>query len=77
MCDASDGIRGVPSASVLLDALDVIPAGRSFGVADIAWFESRGERDLDDVLGDIDLIVTGPHASAAFPEEMMPFVDPR
>jgi hypothetical protein len=61
---------------VLLDALDVIPAGRSFGAADITWFESRGERDLDDVLGDIDLIVTGPHASAAFPEEMLPFVDP-
>ena len=32
----------------------------------------RGERDLDEVLADIDLIVTGPHASAAFPAELQP-----
>ena len=39
------------------------------------FFHGKGELDLDDVLGDIDLIVTGPHATAAFPAEMRPFVD--
>lgn len=57
--------------------IDWIPAGRTFGVGDMVFFAGRGERDLDDVLADIDLIVTGPHASAAFPEEMAPFVDAR
>ena len=56
--------------------IDWIPAGTTFGVDEMTFFAGRGERDLDDVLGDIDLIVTGPHASAAFPAEMPPFVDP-
>ena len=57
--------------------LDWIPAGQRFGPDDMVFFAGHGERELDDVLADIDLIVTGPHASAAFPEEMAPFVDPR
>lgn len=56
--------------------VDWIPAGTTFGVDDMVFFQGKGERELDEVLGDIDLIVTGPHASAAFPEEMAPFVDP-
>lgn len=54
--------------------IDWIPAGRAFGVEEMVFFAGRGERELDDVLGEIDLIVTGPHASAAFPEELAPFV---
>jgi hypothetical protein len=56
--------------------LDWIPAGTAFGVAEMVHFAGRGERDLEEALGDIDLIVTGPHASAAFPAEVAPFVDP-
>jgi hypothetical protein len=55
--------------------IDWIPEGTRFGVDDMAFFHGKGERDLDDVLGEIDLIVTGPHATAAFPGEMRPFVD--
>jgi hypothetical protein len=54
-----------------------IAAGRGFDVDDIVYFEAKGRRPLADVLADIDLVVTGPHASAAFPEEMAPFVDSR
>lgn len=56
--------------------IDWIPKGRSFGAGDMVWFHRREERDLDEALADIDLVVTGPHASAAFPQEMAPFVDP-
>lgn len=56
--------------------IDWIPAGTAFGIDEMAHFAGRGERDLDDVLGDVDLIVTGPHATAAFPAEVAPHVDP-
>lgn len=66
----------------LMDVADIadvvwIPAGTRFGVSEMTFFHGRGERDLDDVLAGIDLVVTGPHATAAFPAEMQPFVDPR
>ncbi len=57
--------------------IDWIPRGTTFGVDDMVFFHGKGDRDLDDVLGEIDLIVTGPHASGAFPEEMQPWVDTR
>src|SRR5262245_53509002 len=43
----------------------------------MTYFVGRGERDVDEALADIDLVVTGPHASAAFPAELQPFVDVR
>jgi hypothetical protein len=55
--------------------IDWIPVGTKFTRSDMTWFHGRGTRDLDDVLADIDLIVTGPHATGAFPGEMQPFVD--
>lgn len=54
-----------------------IPAGTAFTDDDFVFFAAKGQRPLDDVLPEIDLIVTGPHGSAAFPEEMAPFVDER
>lgn len=57
--------------------IDWIPEGTRFGVADMTFYQGKGELDLDDILGGIDLIVTGPHATAAFPAEMRPFVDAR
>ena len=44
---------------------------------EMTHFVGRGERDIDDHLAGVDLIITGPHASAAFPAEMQPFVDSR
>ena len=54
-----------------------IPAGTAFDADDFVYFHDKGRRPVEDVLGEIDLILTGPHASAAFPEEMAPFVDDR
>jgi hypothetical protein len=51
-----------------------IPRGTAFGPEEMAWYQGRGDVDLDDVLDRFDLIVTGPHASAAFPEEVAEFV---
>lgn len=56
--------------------IDWIPEGRRFGLDNMVFFHDRGTRDLDEVLAEIDLIVTGPHATAAFPAELAPFVDP-
>ena len=52
-----------------------IPEGTVFGERELAWYCRRDERDLVDALADIDLIVTGPHAAAAFPQEIAQFVD--
>jgi hypothetical protein len=57
--------------------IDWIPEGTRFGESEMAYFVGRGERHVDDALADIDLVVTGPHASAAFPAELQPFVDVR
>jgi hypothetical protein len=57
--------------------IDWIPRGTTFGVEDMAFFHGKGDRGLDDVLADIDLVITGPHATGAFPEEMQPWVDTR
>ena len=55
-----------------------IPEGTAFTRADMVWFQGRGEQELDDeVLAGIDLVITGPHAAAAFPAELQPFVEPR
>ena len=35
--------------------IDWIPEGTRFGVTEMAYFVGRGERDVDDVLADIDL----------------------
>jgi N-formylglutamate amidohydrolase len=61
-----------------MDVADIewIPAGTRFGADDMVFFAGSDRRSLDDALADIDLVVTGPHASAAFPAEMQPFVDP-
>jgi hypothetical protein len=52
-----------------------IPAGTAFAADDFVYYHDKGRRPVGDVLGEIDLIITGPHASAAFPAEMAPYVD--
>ncbi|MGE3619522.1 MAG: N-formylglutamate amidohydrolase [Acidimicrobiia bacterium] len=56
---------------------DWIPEGAAFGVDEMVFYAGQPERTLDDALATVDLIVTGPHASAAFPAEVRPFVDER
>ena len=51
-----------------------VPAGTAFDPGDFVYYQDKGRRPVGDVLGEIDLILTGPHASAAFPEEMAPYV---
>jgi hypothetical protein len=55
--------------------IDWIPEGTRFGAEEMTYFVGRGERDVDDHLAEVDLIITGPHASAAFPSELKAFVD--
>ena len=51
-----------------------VPAGTAFDADDFVYYRDKGRRPVGDVLGEIDLVLTGPHASAAFPEEMAPYV---
>ena len=45
--------------------IDWIPEGTRFGAQEMTYFVGRGERDLDEHLAEVDLVITGPHASAA------------
>lgn len=56
--------------------IDWIPAGTGFTAADMIH-RADPTHDLDDALADVDLLVTGPHASAAMPEELRDHVDVR
>lgn len=57
--------------------IDWIPAGTRFTRDDMVHFQGKGERPLEEALPSIDLVITGPHASAALPEEVAGFVEPR
>lgn len=53
-----------------------LPAGAGFGFDDLVFFSRKGVADFATVAADIDLVLTGPHAAAALPRELAPFVDP-
>ena len=55
--------------------VDWIPEGTRFSANEMTYFVGRGERDIDEHLEEVDLVITGPHASAAFPAELQDFVD--
>lgn len=52
-----------------------LPVGARFGFDDLVFFARKNLSDFSDVAADIDLVLTGPHASAALPRELEPFVD--
>jgi hypothetical protein len=51
-----------------------IPAGTRFGPDDMLIYADKGRRALDDVLGDVDVLISGPHATARLPRELEPFL---
>ena len=53
-----------------------IDAGRRFGFDDLVFWQARGREPFAATAGRIDTIVLGPHASAAFPSELRPFIAP-
>ncbi|MGK9146545.1 N-formylglutamate amidohydrolase [Plantibacter flavus] len=54
----------------------LIPAGTVFTPADITFWADPGERSLDEAIAEADLLVSAPHAGAAIPEELAPFLAP-
>jgi len=57
-------------------SLQWIEAGRQFAFEDLVFFQGRGTHDFAIRAAHIDTIVLGPHASAAFPEELQNFIAP-
>lgn len=57
--------------------LGLIPAGAAFAASDFVYFSGREVRSLDEVLADVDIVMTGPHATAAWPAEIAAFADDR
>ena len=49
--------------------------GRTFGFTDLVTWHDK-PRPFTDVAASIDTVILGPHASATFPAEFAPFVDP-
>ncbi len=58
------------------DTLTWIEAGRRFGFDDLVFWRGKPATKFAAVAGRIDTVVFGPHASAAFPAELRPFVSP-
>ena len=52
-----------------------LPVGSRFGFDDLVFFSRKDIADFADVAANVDLVLTGPHASAALPRELEPFVD--
>jgi hypothetical protein len=52
-----------------------IKEGKRFSLDDIVTYSGKEANAFADVAHKIDLILTGPHATAAFPAEMAPFID--
>jgi hypothetical protein len=52
-----------------------IKEGRRFSFDDLVTYSGKNAVAFADVAHKIDLILTGPHATAAFPAEMAPFID--
>ena len=52
-----------------------LPVGARFSFDDLVFFSRKSTSDFTDVAADVDLVLTGPHASAALPRELEPFVD--
>jgi hypothetical protein len=48
----------------------------SFGFDDLVHYRGKGEVPFAEVAGRIDLVLTGPHATAALPRELEPFLEP-
>jgi hypothetical protein len=53
-----------------------VPEGTSFGFDDLVFYRGKGEVPFEAVAGRIDLVLTGPHATAAIPRELEPFLEP-
>lgn len=53
-----------------------VSEGKKFGFDDLVFHRGKGEVAFEDVAGNIDLVLTGPHATAALPRELEPFLEP-
>ncbi|WP_404391814.1 hypothetical protein [Humibacillus xanthopallidus] len=53
-----------------------IPQGKTFGFDDLVFYRGKGEVPFEEVAPRIDLILTGPHATAAIPRELEPLLEP-
>lgn len=58
----------------MTQALQWIEAGRRYRFEELVFWQGQGRQTLAEVAARIDTIVLGPHASAAFPEELKPFI---
>lgn len=51
-----------------------IKKGKSFAFDDIVFYKDKGKKSFEEVAAQIDLIITGPHSTAAIPRELEPFM---
>lgn len=58
------------------NGLQWIAPGRRYRVQDLVFWQGQGTQSLADAAARFDTIVLGPHASAAFPRELQPFIAP-
>ncbi|MGH3705601.1 MAG: N-formylglutamate amidohydrolase, partial [Agromyces sp.] len=54
----------------------LIPAGTAYSARDLTHYAGKGEVGLDEAIARADVLVTAPHAGAAIPEELVPFLIP-
>ena len=69
--------RAIKTLYLIQDGCDLhwIPAGRQFEFHDLVFWQGKEHgQSFQDVASRIDTVVFGPHASAAFPTELKPFI---
>lgn len=59
-----------------MSALDLIPAGHTFTAEEITAYADPERRSLEQALTEADVLISAPHAGAAIPEELAPFLSP-
>lgn len=52
------------------------PRDTTFGEDDLVYYAGKGDRPFDEIVGRFDLIITGPHATAAIPRELETWIEP-
>lgn len=60
-----------------MTSLEWIPSGAQFGFNELVYWRGQDHETFEQAAPRFDTVVLAPHASAAFPQELQPFINPQ